>query len=67
MLVIVIVLEGLLVEYEHEHEYEKSKRKRKRKRKRWSHAHYLVPAIDIDDLASNGRSAIAGEKNPGIA
>ena len=31
--------------------------------KRWSHAHYLIPAIDVDDLASNGRRAVAGEKN----
>src|SRR5882672_5746454 len=39
------------------------KRKRKRKRKRWSHAHYLISAIDIDDLAGNSCSPIAGKKN----
>ena len=28
-----------------------------------SHAHYLIPAIDIDDLSGNGCSPVAGEKN----
>ena len=41
----------------------KSKIKRERKRKRLSHAHYLIPAIDIDDLAGNGCGPVAGEKN----
>src|SRR5438128_11984980 len=41
----------------------KRKRKRKRKSKRLSHAHYLVTAIDVDDLAGNRRGSVAGEKN----
>src|SRR5437870_5463634 len=40
-----------------------SKRKRKRKSKRLSHAHYLVTAIDVDDLPGNRRGSVAGEKN----
>src|SRR5439155_25696235 len=41
----------------------KSKRKRKRKSKRLSHAHYVVTAIDVDDLPGNRRGSVAGEKN----
>jgi hypothetical protein len=41
----------------------KSKIESKRKRKRWSHAHYLIPTIGIDDLAGNGCGPVAGEKN----
>ena len=41
----------------------KSKRKRERKRKRWSHPHYLVAAVDVDDLAGDGRGAVAGEEH----
>src|SRR4051812_32190145 len=38
-------------------------KKSKTKRKRWSHAHYLIPAIDIDDLARDRGRPVAGEKN----
>src|SRR5207249_77052 len=41
-----------------------SKSKSKRKRKRLSHAHYLVTAIDVDDLPGDRRGSVAGEKNP---
>ena len=41
----------------------RSKSKMQSKRETSSHAHYLIAAIDIDDLAGNGCSPVAGEKN----
>ena len=32
-----------------------------------SHSHYLIPAIDIDDLAGYCRGSIAGKKDSGGA
>src|SRR2546430_322642 len=77
MLVIVIVLRSLMVRLS----MSKSRSRKTRLRqgygearpasqarsKKWSHAHYLISAIDIDDLACDGRRAIAGEKYPGLA
>ncbi len=31
------------------------------------HAHYLIATIDVNDLAGNGRRAIARQKNAGLA
>jgi hypothetical protein len=45
----------------------KRKTKIERKRKRWSHAHYLISAIDVDNLAGNGCGPVAGEKNSSSA
>src|SRR6058998_2996747 len=36
-------------------------------RERYSHAHYLVTAIDVDDLSGDGRGSVAGEEDPGCA
>ena len=59
LLVIVIVLDAVSFDYEQEHEQEKAEAEAKR----WSHAHYLISAINVEDLAGNGRSTVAGEKN----
>jgi len=45
----------------------RSKSKMQRKREISSHAHYLIAAIDIEDLAGNGCSPVTGEKNSGSA
>src|SRR4029077_10950983 len=42
---------------------EQSRIKTERKRKRCSHSHYLVAAINIDDLAGDGCRGVASEKN----
>jgi hypothetical protein len=44
-----------------------SKGMSKRNRNKRLHAHYLITAIDVDDLSGYRRSAIAGEKNSGRA
>jgi hypothetical protein len=53
-LVIETVLDRLLFDYEDEREHEHENN---------SHTHYLIPAIDVDDLAGNGCRPVAGEKN----
>ena len=44
-----------------------SRRKRKTKTERWSHAHDLIAAIDVDDLAGDSCGSVAGEENSGSA
>ena len=61
LLVIVIVLDAVSFDYEQEQEHEQEKAEAEAKR--WSHAHYLISAINVEDLAGNGRSTVAGEKN----